>query len=640
MVLDQRDLLIEEKTGRLGRRPWLQACRAAVLLIGPLAAVLACQMISLQSGEGALRWLAGHAAAAAVTWLLTSALLWLLYGLTRIASLSLLITELIPLALTLVSYYKTAINGEPLMLTDFALAGDFGGVAGFAMDRISISGTTWGALALAAAPVLLALVLDILAPRISLRAGMAQAGAALLVVCVSAVTWLEPYCAAQYEAHPTQVDRDAACGVSLSLLSTALGARAAGSEEYSELRMQQLLQEMERDLDAQEAARGDAKTPHIIFIMSESFMDVTRLPNVTFSEDPLSNYHALAETAQSGRFYSITTGGGTGWVEMESFMGVPTAMIDPNRANTELSAEEYEALPSYVKVLKENGYQAIGFHAHTNALYNRETNFPLIGFDTMLFMDAYQQQATYEGGYFDDNSTADVLISLFEENREEPLYLYAMTMQNHQPYYAGRYSEDRVEVTSDKLSDADLEVLQCYVNGIYDADQMLGRLTDYFSQVDEPVLLVFAGDHTASMYLSDDESVYSALDYVSAPTAAGWTAEDYQEMLSTDYIIWANYDLGETAGTRRDLSASFIASEILDLAGVSNTPYYAWLHETGRSLMTYRSGNVLVDAEGNRVDDLGAAADAFYTAWEDAVYDMVHGERYAADRMNRVHLSE
>ena len=50
MVLDHRDLLIEEKTGRLGRRPWLQACRAAVLLIGPLAAVLACQMISLQSG--------------------------------------------------------------------------------------------------------------------------------------------------------------------------------------------------------------------------------------------------------------------------------------------------------------------------------------------------------------------------------------------------------------------------------------------------------------------------------------------------------------------------------------------------------------------------------------------------------------
>ena len=57
-------------------------------------------------------------------------------------------------------------------------------------------------------------------------------------------------------------------------------------------------------------------------------------------------------------------------------MGVPTAMIDPNRANTELSAEEYEALPSYVKVLKENGYQAIGFHAHTNALYNREPISP------------------------------------------------------------------------------------------------------------------------------------------------------------------------------------------------------------------------------------------------------------------------
>ena len=98
------------------------------------------------------------------------------------------------------------------MLTDFALAGDFGGVAGFAMDRISISGTTWGALALAAAPVLLALVLDFWpADFPARRHGPGWGGPSGR--CVSAVTWLEPYCAAQYEAHPTQVDRDAACGV-------------------------------------------------------------------------------------------------------------------------------------------------------------------------------------------------------------------------------------------------------------------------------------------------------------------------------------------------------------------------------------------------------------------------------------------
>ena len=29
----------------------------------------------------------------------------------------------------------------------------------------------------------------------------------------------------------------------------------------------------------------------------------------------------------------------------------------------------------------------------------------------------------------------------------------------------------------------------------WDADAMLGKLTEYFSQVDEPVILVFWGDH-------------------------------------------------------------------------------------------------------------------------------------------------
>ena len=69
-----------------------------------------------------------------------------LLGLTRLGSLAYFLTAVVPLGLTLVSYYKTIINGEPLMLTDFSLAGNIANVAGFAMDRITISPAT-GALA-------------------------------------------------------------------------------------------------------------------------------------------------------------------------------------------------------------------------------------------------------------------------------------------------------------------------------------------------------------------------------------------------------------------------------------------------------------------------------------------------------------
>ena len=609
--------------------------RALLLGLGPAVTVLVCQTISLQSWGEAAAWVGGHVQAAALLWLLLTCGGVILWGLTRLTGLSLLLVQALPVGLTLVSYYKAVINGEPLRLSDLALAGNLRNVAGFAMDRITFSSVTLSALAAAVLLAVLGTGLDVAERKRwpAWRTGMAAAGAALVVLAAAVTGWAEPFCRASYDAYAAQADRDEACGVPLSLLSAVLSSGGQSSEGYSEMEMLRLLGEMRQDQADQVPSE---EKPHIIFVMNESFLDVTRLPNVTFSSDPLSRYRALQETAQSGRFYSVTSGGGTGWVEMETFTGVPSEMLDPARANTELTAEEYAALPSYVRTLKENGYRTIGFHAHTSELYNRAVTFPQVGFDEMHFYEEFMQQGTYTGGYFDDSSSADVIISLFEENREDPCYIYTMTMQNHQPYYAGRYEEDPVTVTSDLLNEEELAVLQCYTDGIWYADQMLGKLVDYFSQVDEPVILVFAGDHTASMFLSEEDSVYSKLGYVSSARSAGWSLEDYAEMLSTDYLLWANYDLPGLTASRRDLAANMMGAEILGLAGVDNTPYFAWVRETGRSLMTFHWGDVRVDGQGVLVEALSREGEQFWTHWEDVIYDMLYGEQYIAAVVNRI----
>lgn len=621
--------------------PWCKIrliLRAVLLLLGPLLTVLVCQTISLQSVGEAAAWMSSHGAAAAVTWLLLLLAELAIFGLTRLGSLSYFLTALLPLGLTLVSYYKTIINGEPLMLTDFSLAGNIANVAGFAMDRITVSPATGMALAwvLVLTAVLAFLDVQILRHpdtwRLDFRRGAALCGGSLLMLTAAFAGGLEGFCVAQYEAYPMQADRDAGCGVPLSLLSTWIGSQAKGSEEYSELRMQQILQDMKQDLAEQAAEEGTTgQKPHIIFVMNESFFDVTRLPNVTFSQDPLSNYHRLESESTYGQFYTITCGGGTGWVEMETFTGVSMEELAGGTANTELSAEEYEALPSYVRVLDENGYETIAFHAHTSELYNRDRNYPHIGFDQVLFYEEFQENATYEGGYFDDNSTADVIISLFEEYRSDPTYIYAMTMQNHQPYYAGRYDPERLEVSSDQLSQEDLEVLNCYVSGLYDADRMLGKLVDYFSQVDEPVILVFAGDHVPGLYLSDTESIYSKLGRVPTSTSAGWSAENYRDMLSTDYMIWTNFSPGEG---RQPNSATMMGATILDLAGVENTPFFAWMEERGRTCMTFHYGILTVGTDGQLAAEEGPAVADFLAAYGDVIYDLLYGEQYIADQVN------
>ena len=618
-------------------RIWL-ALRLALLLAGPAAALLACQTISLQSADSALAWLGTHGAAAAVTGLILALAELAIFGLIRLGSLSFLLTAAVPVGLTLVSYYKTVINGEPLMLTDFSLAGNIANVAGFAMDRITVSHATGEALAWILALTAVLAVLDVLVLRrpdtwrLDFRRGAVVFGGSLLALAAVFAGGVESFCVDQYEAYPMQADRDAGCGVPLSLLSTLVGSQAKGSDDYSELRMQRILQNMEADLERQAEESGERR-PHIIFVMNESFFDVTRLPNLTFSQDPLANYHRLEKESTYGHFYTITCGGGTGWVEMETFTGVSMEELAGGVANTELTAAQYESLPSYVRVLEENGYETIAFHAHTNELYNRDRNYPHIGFDQVLFYEEFRENATYAGGYFDDSSTADVIISLFEEYRESPTYIYAMTMQNHQPYYAGRYDPERLEVGSSLLTQEDLEVLNCYVSGLYDADQMLGKLVDYFSAVDEPVILVFAGDHVPGLYLSDTESVYSKLGRVPTSTSAGWSAENYRDMLSTDYLIWTNFSSGEG---ERPGSATMMGAEILDLAGVDNTPFFAWMEESGRSALTFHYGILTVGPDGQLADDSGEAASEFLSAYGDVIYDILYGEGYISEAVNRL----
>ena len=628
--------------GKLRAWPWLRIClvlRVGLLAAGPLAIVLTCQTISLQGGGAALAWVGEHGAAAAVTCLILLLAELAIFGLSHLGGLACLLTAAVPVGLTLVSYYKTIINGEPLMLTDFSLAGNIANVAGFAMDRITISQATGTALAGVLTLTAVLAALDVVAIRypaarkMGLRRGAALFGGSLLALAVAFAGGMEGFCVAQYETYPMQADRDVGCGVPLSLLSTLVGSQAKGSDDYSELRMQRLLQDMEQDLADQTAKRGEVQAPHIIFVMNESFFDVTQLPNLTFSQDPLPNYHRLESESTFGSFYTITCGGGTGWVEMETFTGVSMEELAGGAANTELTAAEYEALPSYVRVLRENGYETIAFHAHTSELYNRDRNYPHIGFDQVLFYEEFQDNATYEGGYFDDDSTAEVIISLFEEHRDDPTYIYAMTMQNHQPYYAGRYEAERVGVESDRLTQEDLEILSCYVSGVYDADRMLGKLVDYFSQVEDPVVLVFAGDHVPGLYLSDTQSVYSKLGLVPTSTSAGWSAENYRDMLSTDYLIWTNFSSGEG---ERPGSATMVGAELLSLAGVDNTPFFAWMEETGRVALTFHYGILTVGPEGELTDAEEPPVSEFLSAYSDVIYDMLYGEQYIAQRVNRI----
>lgn len=94
----------------------------------------------------------------------------------------------------------------------------------------------------------------------------------------------------------------------------------AEPDSYSEDGMNRILLSSGR---RQSSRAEPAVKPNVVLVVSESFFDPTRLPGVSFSADPVPNFHTLAEAFPSGVFLSNTYAGGTGNVEMELFTGHP-----------------------------------------------------------------------------------------------------------------------------------------------------------------------------------------------------------------------------------------------------------------------------------------------------------------------------
>ena len=154
-------------------------------------------------------------------------------------------------------------------------------------------------------------------------------------------------------------------------------------------------------------------------------------------------------------------------------------------------------------------------------------------------------------------------------------------------YTAAKYGEGYNFPTVDLSTPVSEDVetmLRVYTEGVRDADDMLGSLRDYFARRQEPVVLVYFGDHLP--YLGDNQKGYAELGYTEQPYWA--------ELISfeTPYVIWANdaatdvldWDNAvESLELPEQVSASFLGAAVLELTGRGDdTAWFSFLNELRR----------------------------------------------------------
>ena len=367
----------------------------------------------------------------------------------------------------------------------------------------------------------------------------------------------------------------------------------------------------------------------IIMVMNEAFSDITDQPMFDWTEetDPLPNLHALQNDSHAVSGHIVVPGfaGGTANTEFDVLTGMQTNAL--SATTTSAMRVVNRNLDSLFRVFGADGYRTSFYHPGDAWFYNRENVYRWLGAEYEAF-SRDMENLEYKGRWVTDDYMAGQIEQEFETAVAEgcPLFNYTTTIQNHMSYTADKYGEGHAFApisTMADISDETRTMLEVYTEGVRDADAMLGRLTAYFEERGEPVVLVFYGDHLP--YLGDNQKGYAELG--SEVTAAENDRTDILCSYKTPYVIWANSAAAETldwdsAVASLELpedgviSAAFLGSTLLDLTGrTEEDPWFDFLGSLRRTApvvqkKTYilADGTVLPQRILNEQTDEAAAA--------------------------------
>ncbi len=509
--------------------------------------------------------------------------------------------SLLLLVASFVNYFKTMITATPLQLSDLALVTKLGQIAELNGASITFSGCS--ILAIAAVFCWVGILFILSRPlRLPWKLSLPCAGGAALAFFLlfglrsAANAWLYTPLYVPVDANYGAAYVTGQTGPVLGLWRSVLGggeeaAVASGSQE------EKSLLEQAQELAAAEAPGNGEKKPHVIAILAESFFDLTELPGVTYDADPLADFHRAQAEGVSGTFHTRTLGYGTCSIEMEVLTGINTRYFSADQLLSEWDPAAFDRLSTVPRLFQENGYYTAYLHTFNDSIYNRTPTYSHLGFDSLYFSGDFAQimpeaaqaeengdywgymYSRLSGGYYSDDLLADALIDLYErEGESRPVFLWAATVENHTPFTADKYDSYDYAFTAD-LSEEAQGVLNSVTQGAANCSKALGKLMDYFSACDEPVVIVFFGDHRPGLPLESGGSIYSALG-LAPENSADWSLEQLAALYATDYVLWSNDEslLPAPAGTKdQDSSSNYLGLDILRMADIRLDGYWRML---------------------------------------------------------------
>lgn len=311
--------------------------------------------------------------------------------------------------------------------------------------------------------------------------------------------------------------------------------------------------------------------PNIIVVMNEAFSDLSVFGDFTPSEDYMPYFHSMfsgAKNTVTGYLHVSVCGGNTANTEFEFLTGNTMAFLPQGSIPyQQYINSEIPSIPSY---LRDLGYETYAMHPYLASGWDRDKVYPLLGFSSLEFLDAYTNRE-YVRNFVSDMSCMEKIIKTYEQKEaDKPMFLFNVTMQNH-----GSYSDTYENFTPNiSVEGASSYSLSTYLSLIQKSDEALKYLISYFSSVEEPVMIVFFGDH------QPNDVVCEPIWRLNGKSYRSLSQEDTRRRYQVPYLIWTNYDMETENGI--DMSVNYFGGKMLELAGLNLPAYQNYLSDLGK----------------------------------------------------------
>ena len=350
---------------------------------------------------------------------------------------------------------------------------------------------------------------------------------------------------------------DALYGTLYRFLKTTKNVSLVKPEGYSEEKVREILSKYSKE----KSVTSDEEKPNVIVIMNESLSDI----NSVYKMGLKDNLKFIKSNSNGTTLYSSVFGNRTANSEYEFLTGFSTVFYNEDIIPYQkyIKSKKY----SLVEIMKNNGYKTYVNHPYLSSSYNRNEVYKMFEFDRVYFDNSINNINLAKICNSDLNIYKNVINYFENKNKDEKVFDFIITLQNHSPYinkfekYKTKYPEYEDKIIEfensyeNKYNIDGNKKLTSFMNFSNLSDKAFEYLINYFENYDEKVIIMMFGDHQPKLL----NEIY----------------KNEKKNYIVSYALWANYDIEKKKISK--ISINYLSTVLLKIIGIEDKEYFNYI---------------------------------------------------------------